>query len=486
MAGTSEIRSRSSSGNCGVIQTQESKTVFRHIKHIHFVGIGGIGMSGIAEVLINMGYEVSGSDLRTTEITNRLDRLGATIFSGHHPSHIEGADVVVYSSAVKLDNPEVVAAEESKIPVIPRAEMLAELMRMKYGVAIAGTHGKTTTTSMIASVLRGGGLDPTIVVGGRLRGIDTNAKLGEGEYLVAEADESDKSFLKLSPTIAVITTIDEEHLDNYRDLKEIEDTFLAFANKVPFYGCAILCLDEEPIQKIIPQITRKVVTYGLISQADIVARDVELNGFKSAFKVKANGDELGGLTLKIPGEHNVSNALAAIAVGLELGVEQGAILQALGEFAGVRRRFEVRGEERGVLVVDDYAHHPTEVELTLRAARRGWKGRIIAVFQPHLYTRTVALAERFGRSFYHADEVVITDVYPSREDPLPGVNGELIARAARDFGHRQVTYIEDKRSIGGHLLEMVKRGDMVITLGAGDIYKIADELVDRLRERGEG
>lgn len=457
--------------------------MFRHIRHIHFVGIGGIGMSGIAEVLINMGYQVSGSDRKMTEITGRLKSLGATVLEGHHPSQVEEADVVVYSSAVKLDNPEIVSAREKNIPVIPRAEMLAELMRMKYGVAIAGTHGKTTTTSMIAEVLAMGGLDPTIVVGGRLRSTDTNAKLGTGEYLVAEADESDRSFLKLSPAIAVITTIDEEHLDNYRDLEEIRDTFLAFANKVPFYGCAILCLDEETIQEIIPKVERKVVTYGLTSQADIVAEEVELADFTSSFKIRANGDEWRRVSLGIPGEHNIANALAAAAVGLELGVSSEAILQALQEFSGVRRRFETRGEENGILVVDDYAHHPTEVELTLKAARRGWKGRIIAVFQPHLYTRTLALAERFGRSFYQADEVIVTDVYPSREDPLPGVTGRLVAEAAREFGHKGVNYLKDKASITPHLLGLVKPGDLVITLGAGDIYKVADELVQKLKER---
>ncbi len=454
--------------------------LFGRIKRIHFVGIGGIGMSGIAEVLINMGFRVTGSDLKASPITERLQNLGAEVHYGHRAEHVGGANVVVYSSAVRIDNIELQAARQVLIPVIPRAEMLAELMRMKFSIAVAGTHGKTTTTSMVAGILSAAGYDPTIVVGGRLRGLGTNARLGAGEYLVAEADESDRSFLKLLPTIAVVTSIEEEHLDNYTDLREIERAFIEFCNKVPFYGCAVVALDEKNVQAILPEVTRRTVTYGFVSQAQVRGSDVELNAFASRCMVRTNGSTLGRLEISIPGVHNVANALAALAVGLELGIDADIALESLRKFSGVHRRFEIKGEVGGVLVVDDYAHHPTEVEATLRTARQVGKQRVIAVFQPHLYSRTFRLQEGFGRSFNEATMLVVTDIYPAREDPIDGVTGELIADRAREFGHRHVAYIPNREEICEHLARIVRPGDLVITLGAGDIWRVAEDLINRL------
>jgi UDP-N-acetylmuramate--alanine ligase len=455
----------------------------KRYRHIHFVGIGGAGMSGIAEVLHNMEYVVTGSDLKASEVTRHLEQLGIRVSIGHRPEHVQGADVVVRSSAVALDNPEVAAARQHLIPVIPRAEMLAELMRLKYGVAVAGTHGKTTTTSMLATVLAHGGLDPTIVIGGRLRGLGSNAKLGKGEFLVAEADESDGSFLKLSPTLAVVTTIDAEHLDYYRDLAHIQEAFLQFINKVPFYGSAILCLDQENIQDLLPRVEKRFITYGLRTQADITAREIMLQGMGSEFVVVARQEVLGKFRLRVPGMHNVSNALAAVGVGLDLAIEPEAIREALEEFAGVERRFQVKGEARGIVVVDDYGHHPAEIRATLDAAKEGFGRRVVVVFQPHRYTRTKYLLRDFSTAFYQADVVIVTEVYAAGEPVIPGVSGRQIAEGALEHGHRNVTFVKDKEAVPDLLLPVLRPGDLVITMGAGDIWQIGEEIMRRLTVR---
>jgi len=452
----------------------------KRYRHIHFVGIGGAGMSGIAEVLHNMEYVVTGSDLKASEVTRHLEQLGIRVSIGHRPEHVQGADVVVRSSAVALDNPEVAAARQHLIPVIPRAEMLAELMRLKYGVAVAGTHGKTTTTSMLATVLAHGGLDPTIVIGGRLRGLGSNAKLGKGDFLVAEADESDGSFLKLSPTLAVVTTIDAEHLDYYRDLTHIQEAFLQFINKVPFYGSAILCLDQENIQALLPRVEKRFVTYGLRTQADITAREIMLQGMGSEFVVVARQEVLGKFRLRVPGIHNVSNALAAVGVGLDLTIEPAAIREALEEFAGVERRFQIKGEARGIVVVDDYGHHPAEIRATLDAAKEGFGRRVVVVFQPHRYTRTKYLLRDFSTAFYQADVVIVTEVYAAGEAVIPGVSGRQIAEGALEHGHRNVTFVKDKEAVPDLLLPVLRPGDLVITMGAGDIWQIGEEIMRRL------
>ena len=459
--------------------------MFRKIKQMHFVGIGGIGMSGIAEVLLNLGYTVTGSDLKESSITERLGSLGAKITRGHSSDNVKDADVVVYSSAVKPDNVELVEAKSRQIPIIARAEMLAELMRMKYGIAVAGTHGKTTTTSMIARILTEGGLDPTIVVGGKLRSLDTNAKLGAGEYLVCEADESDRSFLRLSPTISVITTLEEEHMESYGDLETLEETYVQFANKVPFYGCVVLSLDEKNLQNIFPRIEKRCITYGMKTHAKVKAGGVVFEGFGSRYILESSGETLGEIKLGVPGLHNVYDSLAACAVGLELGLDFSVLTKALSEFKGVRRRFEIKGEVDKVTLVDDYGHHPTEIEVTLEGARQAWPGRIIAVFQPHLYSRTVKLAGSFGKSFHNADLVVVTDVYGAREEPIRGVSGKLISDACTASGHKAVEYIENKAHVAGWLLDTVKPGDMVLTMGAGDVYKVGDELLELLRAKNE-
>ncbi len=452
----------------------------KRYRHIHFVGIGGAGMSGIAEVLHNMDYLVTGSDAASSETTQHLEGLGIRVFIGHKSEHVQGADVVVRSSAVAPDNPEVITARQQLIPVIPRAEMLAELMRLKYGVAVAGTHGKTTTTSMLASVLAKGGLDPTIVIGGRLGSLGTNAKLGRGDFLVAEADESDGSFLKLSPTLAVVTTIDAEHLDYYSDLTHIQETFLQFINKVPFYGSAILCLDQENIQALLPRVEKRFITYGLRTQADITAREIILQGMGSEFVVVARQEVLGKFRLRVPGVHNVSNALAAVAVGLDLDLEIDVIREGLEEFAGVDRRFQIKGEARGILVVDDYGHHPAEIHATLNAAKDGFGRRIVVVFQPHRYTRTKHLLQEFFTAFYQADLLVVTEVYAAGESVIPGVSGKQIADGALGHGHRNVTFIPDTGEVAEFLLPALQAGDMVITLGAGDIWRVGEELLHRL------
>jgi UDP-N-acetylmuramate--alanine ligase len=457
--------------------------MFGRVKHVHLVGIGGAGMSGIAEVLVNLGFVISGSDLRRSETTERLEQLGGRIAHGHDPANIEGADVVVVSTAVSADNPEVVAARERMVPVIPRVEMLAELMRMKYSVAVGGTHGKTTTTSLISAVLSAGGLDPTVVVGGKIQSFGTGARLGASEYMVAEADESDGSFLKLSPTIAVVTTVDEEHLDYWSGLDEIKGAFVHFANSVPFYGCSVVCLDQRNIQSIIGDIDRRVVSYGLASQADVQAHGIESRGDTTAFTVEAAGFELGGMEIKMPGLHNVYNSLAAVAVGLELGVSFKEIAGALWKFEGIARRFEIKGEVNDVLILDDYGHHPAEIKTTLSAAAARWNRRLVVLFQPHRYTRTQKLAEEFGRSFYDATVLLVTGIYAASEEPIEGVTGDNIVEAARRHGHRNAEYVEDMDALYERAMGIVEPGDVVLTLGAGDIYKVGERILASLQRR---
>jgi UDP-N-acetylmuramate--alanine ligase len=448
--------------------------------HIHFVGIGGIGMSGMAELLLNLHYKVSGSDLKNTDITKRLAKLGGTVFEGHRPEQIEGADVVVVSSAVGADNPECLAARKAMVPVIPRGEMLAELMRLKYGIAVAGAHGKTTTTWITGSVLKSGDLDPTIVIGGKLKSLGSNARLGQGEFIVAEADESDGSFLRLSPTIAVVTNIDAEHLDYYGDFETIKKVFLDFINKIPFYGMAVLCLDNEGIQELIPHIEKRFVTYGLTSQADYEAKDIRFEGLRSRFAMSYKGEFMGPVALNLPGYHNVYNAMASIAVGLELGISFEKCVEALREIEGVQRRLEIRGSTpSGVTVVDDYGHHPTEIKSTLQAVRQSWPDRrLVVVFQPHRYTRTKALFDDFVRSFYQADSLVVLPIYSAGEVPLEGVNSQELYEQIRLHGHKDVVLEDDQRGALSHLRNLAQPGDIVLTLGAGDVWKVGEALLN--------
>ncbi len=446
-------------------------------KNVYFVGIGGIGMSGIAEVLMNLGFNVSGSDKQLTEITQNLELLGAKIYEGHQARNVRDVDVVVISSAVKQDNPEVEAAHKQNIPVIRRAEMLGELMRMKKGIAIAGTHGKTTTTSIIGLVLEKGGFDPTLIVGGKLRAIKTNAKLGASDIMVVEADEFDRSFLKLTPTLAVITNLETDHLDCYENLDDIKKAFIEFANKVPFYGAVILCLDEKGLQSVMPDLERRVITYGFTPQAEIRAENIRFNNALTQFTVIAHNKILGDMSLHLPGEHNIKNALAAISVGVELDIPFVKMKKAIEAFKGVYRRFEIKDKVNDVLIVDDYAHHPTEIQASLKGARNGWNRRIIAVFQPHLYSRTRDFYQEFGQSFFDADVLIVTDIYPAREVPIPGVTGELVADEARKMGHREVIYIPDKNDVLDYLCHNTKANDMVVTLGAGDIYQVGEDFI---------
>jgi UDP-N-acetylmuramate--alanine ligase len=447
----------------------------RNTQRLHFVGIGGIGMSGIAEILLNLGYAVSGSDLALSNVTRRLQQQGATVYQGHAAAHVQGADVVVISSAVQPDNVEVLTARAQHIPVIPRAEMLAELMRMKYGVAIAGTHGKTTTTSLVATILAYGGLDPTVLIGGRLNSLGSNAKLGQGEYLVAEADESDGSFLLLSPTISVVTTVDAEHLDFYGDLAAVQRAFAQFINKVPFYGCSIICLDQPHIRSLVPQMRRRFITYGLTTQADYMARDLRLAGLRSHFEVFRTGEWLGQFSLNLPGTHNVANALAAIAVGVELDIPIPAIAQALEEFSGVHRRFDRRGVRDGITVVDDYGHHPEEIRQTLRAARAVWpEARLVVVFQPHRYTRTHLLQQEFCTAFHDADALVLLDIYAAGETPLPGVTTGLLCEGLISQGQREVYYLRERAEVVPFLQGYLRANDILLTLGAGDVWQVGE------------
>ncbi len=451
--------------------------MFHKIEKIHFVGIGGIGMSGIAEVLLNLGFKVTGSDLRRTDITERLVRLGAQVFYGHTGDNVQDVHVVVTSSAVRADNPEVREARRRAIPVIQRAEMLAELMRMKYSVAVAGAHGKTTTTSLVASVLSMAGLDPTCVIGGRLNSLGTNAKLGSSEYLVAEADESDGTFLMLYPTLAVVTNIDLEHLDFYRDLEDIKNAFLTFMNKVPFFGLVILCVDNENLASLIPLLKRRHMTYGLSEKAELRAVDLRHNGFSTRFTVLCRGEALGEVHLATPGVHNVVNALAAIAVGMELDIGFEVMREALSQFQGIHRRLQLKCDG-AIRLVDDYGHHPTEIRATLSALRSMWQGRMVVAFQPHRYSRTKALADEFVASFADADVLIITEIYAASEEKIDGVTGKWLAERIRTGGHPNVGFAPTKEDVIGAATRIAKAGDMVVTLGAGDIYKVGEELSD--------
>jgi UDP-N-acetylmuramate--alanine ligase len=467
------------------IQTQP---VFGRTRHIHMVGIGGIGMSGIAEILLQRNYKVTGSDNSLGETTERLQELGATVYEGHDEKNIEGADVVVYTSAVKAsENIETKTALDRQIPVIKRAEMLAELMRMKYGIGIAGTHGKTTTTTMTGHVIQDGAFDPTIIVGGRVHSFDkTNAVVGSGDIIIVEADEFDRTFLRLSPSMAVITNIEAEHLDIYKDLDDVKNAFIQFANKVPFYGVVVVCLDDPAVRSILPEIERRTISYGFTPQAQVRAINIKKEGFYSNFTVLYEDKILGEIRLRAPGDHNVKNSLAAVAVGLELGMSFENIETGLERFQGVYRRFQKKAEINDILVVDDYAHHPTEVQASISAARNGWnEKRIVAVFQPHLYSRTQKMYQEFGLSFFDAEVLVVTDVYPSREEPIEGVNGKLIADTAKKYGHRDVHYVEDKNQLPPKLEEISQPGDIIITMGAGDIYRYCEKFVTQLEKQAE-
>jgi UDP-N-acetylmuramate--alanine ligase len=461
------------------------------VRHVHFIGVGGIGMSGLAEILRTLDFDVSGSDLKQSDITRRLETLGVKIFEGHRAENVEGADVVVYSSAIDPTNPEIARARAREIPIIPRAEMLAELMRVKYNVTIAGSHGKTTTTSLVATVLRHAGLDPTVVVGGKVNALGSNARLGAGDLFVAEADESDGSFLKLTPTIAVITNIDPEHLDHYGTHENIKDAFVQYANRVPFYGLAIMCVDHPHVQAILPRIERRHVTYGISRHADYRAKNPRYEGLATRFDAFHGNESLGEFVVRMPGAHNVLNALSVIAVADELEVPLNVVKTAIESFHGVQRRFTVvaqpeltrNGKSGDVMIIDDYGHHPAEIEATLDAAQRGFDRRVVVAFQPHRYTRTQSLFEDFTRAFNKADLVIVTEVYPAGEKPIPGATGEALAQAIRAHGHHAVSYVPDKKKVAAALLDVVEPGDIVIALGAGDINASARELAASLEGR---
>jgi len=457
--------------------------MFLRPQHLHFTGIGGIGMSGIAEVLLELGFPISGSDLKLTSITERLQALGARIVEGHAASHIAGAKALVVSSAIAEDNPEVQEARRLKIPVIPRGELLAELMRLKYGIAVAGSHGKTTTTSMLAAILSHAGLDPTVVVGGRLKAIGgSTARLGRSDFLVVESDESDRSFLKLSPIVAIVTNIDREHLDRYASIEEIRAAFVEFINRVPFYGAAILCLDDENVQRILPLVKRRTITYGVRAQADFHITDIAGGHFAGAFRLRGHGHDLGEFALQFPGVHNVLNATAALAAGLELDLTVNSMREALAEFSGVDRRFQVRGQERGVTVIDDYGHHPTEIRATLAAARQCRYRRVLVIFQPHRYTRTFHLMDDFARCFYQADGVWVTDIYAAAEQPIEGVSAALLVERLRAFGHRWAEHAGTLERAVELVRGAAEEGDVVLTLGAGNVWQAGERLLAALRE----
>ncbi len=447
------------------------------VRSIHFVGIGGIGMSGIAEVLLAHGFDVTGSDVRESEVVLRLRELGATVHVGHRADNVTRADVIVFSSAVKRDNPELAVARERSIPVIPRAEMLAELMRLKDGIAIAGSHGKTTTTSLVATVLRDAGLDPTVVIGGKLNALGSNAARGAGSLLVAEADESDGSFLHLTPTFAVITNIDAEHLDHYGDHERVKDAFVSFANRVPFYGVVVACLDHPHVQDILPRIEKRVATYGLSAQADYRARNLKAQGLTTTFEVIRRGQSLGDFEVRMPGQHNVLNALATIALADELAVPHEQIKSSLASFAGVQRRFTIVGEPRGITIVDDYGHHPAEVEATLEAAQRAYGRRLIVAFQPHRYSRTQHCFDELVRAFNRADVLLLTDVYAAGEAPIEGIDSAHLSQAIRAHGHRDVTHVPDVNTLPSVLAERCAVGDVIITMGAGNITRVGRDLL---------
>jgi UDP-N-acetylmuramate--alanine ligase len=460
--------------------------MFNRYRIIHFVGIGGIGMSGIAEVLHNLGYEITGSDIKESETTKRLRSLGIRISIGHDRKNIDNAHVVVISSAVSKDNPEVLEAKQRSIPVIPRAEMLAELGRLKYGILVAGAHGKTTTTSLIATILGDSGLDPTVVIGGKLKSMGGNAKLGQGDYIVAEADESDGSFLKLNPTIAVITNIDKEHLDYFKDLERLKLAFLSFINKIPFYGTAVLCVENEHIREMLSSVERRFITYGFSEYADVYARDIRNDGIRMNYDVIYKGAFLGRFDIPIPGRHNVLNTLASIIVGMELQIPLEVIKRSLSNFSGIQRRFELKGGYRGIKVIDDYGHHPSEIIATLKAAKECFnENRIVVIFQPHRYTRTRDLMDEFSASFQNADKLYLMDIYPAGEDPIEGVNSEKLFKNIKGCGQKDVLYVKERDRLVNALMSDLKDGDIIITLGAGDVYKIGDLVLERLRnEKG--
>ena len=462
--------------------------MFAKIQRIHFIGIGGIGMSGIAEVLLTLGYKVSGSDLRESSVTKRLASLGALIFIGHRSENVTGAETVVTSSAIARDNPEIQAARAQKIPVIPRAEMLAELMRLKYGIAIAGMHGKTTTTSMVAAVLAAGGLDPTVVVGGRVDAMGSNARLGKSQYLVAEADESDRSFLKLSPILSIVTNIDREHMDCYRDMDDVDQAFVDFMNRVPFYGAVIACMDNERLATLLPRLERRVITYGTAEKADFRTNVIDAavkpaeGAPRSRFEVANGAKRIGEFALHVPGHHNILNATAAVAAGIGLDVPTEKIAEALTQFRGVDRRFQLKGTAEGVAVVDDYGHHPTEIRATLAAARQCGYRKIHVIFQPHRYTRTRDLADEFATAFRDADTLQVLDIYAASEDPIAGITPELLVRRIRSAGTdaEYAPSFDDAVNSTGHRAES---GDLVLTLGAGSVYQIGPMVLEEIGKR---
>jgi UDP-N-acetylmuramate--alanine ligase len=459
--------------------------MYRKSKHIHFVGIGGIGMSGIAELLLNLGYKISGSDMQESDITRRLQSLGGSVYLGHDAEWANGADVVVISSAIDPDNPEIRAAVDSHIPVIPRAEMLAELMRLsKFGIAIAGSHGKTTTTSMVAWLLAEADLDPTVVIGGKVDCLGgSNAKLGEGDFLVAEADESDGSFLKLDPVLEVVTNIDLEHIDYYSSIEEIKDVFLEFIDKIPFYGAAILCLDDPHVASILPEIKKRLLTYGLTSQANVFAKGITTSGISTRFEVCRENEVLGDITLSLAGIHNVYNALAAVTVGLELDIPFATIAAALQSFSGVQRRLQIKGERRDITVVDDYGHHPTEIRATLSALRDAWpKRRLVVLFQPHRYSRTKALAEEFYTAFHEADILLLTEIYSASESPIPGVSAEALLDGIKQHGHRQAYFAPNFERLLDKTMDILAPGDVVLSLGAGNIWQAGEKLLEKIQD----
>ncbi|MBF0572339.1 MAG: UDP-N-acetylmuramate--L-alanine ligase [Desulfamplus sp.] len=449
--------------------------------HIHFVGIGGIGMSGIAEILLSLGYTVSGSDLSSSSITERLKSLGAVVYKGHQKENIGVANVIVTSTAIAKDNPEVLEAKSKSIPIIPRAEMLAELMRIKYSIAVSGAHGKTSTTSMVAQILNSAGVEPTVIIGGLLKSLGSNALHGKGEYIVAEADESDGSFLKYSPAIAVVTNIDLEHLDFYKDIEDIKEKFVQFINSVPFYGLAVLCLDNEHIQNIIPKIQVRYTTFGHTAQADIQAKDISFDNNKGVFQVVHHGKSLGYVTLSLSGRHNITNALAAIAVALELQIPFNTIKCALEKIEGVKRRMEQKGVKNNILVMDDYGHHPTEIRTTLMAIRENWSDkRLVVVFQPHRYSRTKALFDDFTRAFYQSDMLLVLPIYAASEKQIEGVDSEALAKEIRTHGHKDVSFAPDFDTCLKMLLDRIRPGDLVLTLGAGNVHTLGDRLLEMI------
>jgi UDP-N-acetylmuramate--alanine ligase len=456
------------------------KKIYKKFNHIHMIGIGGTGMSGIAEVLLNLGYEVSGTDIAYNVAIRRLRRLGAKVSIGHKADKVEGADVVVVSSAIKEQNVEVQESRRRKIPVIPRAEMLAELMRMKYGVAVAGSHGKTSTTSMIAQVLETANYDPTVVVGGRLNTVGGHGKLGEGDFIVAEADESDRSFLYLSPFIAVLTNLDEEHLDQYKTIDEIKNTFVYFANKVPFFCPVILCLDDSNLQNLIPSLERRIITYGFSTHADVFVKEPQFEKFSSTSTVFWKGEKLSELKLNVPGTHSILNAMAAICVGMDLEIRPSLIFEGLEKYKGSGRRFELKKKVGDIMIIEDYAHHPTEIKATLEAAKKGWSRRVVGVFQPHRYTRLSLLMKSFSTSFNQADVLILTEIYPAGEKAIPGVTGERLYQKVLDSGHKNVLFEPKMKKIPALVKKIVQPEDMVIIMGAGNIYRIIPDITKSL------